>query len=171
MDDASNLTQPRETPQGRGDEEVRLVKVHPSLFRARPFACLFLLLAPIGIYVGVGWIGKVEWLRDPWWLLGPIIGWVWLAIWWFFKTRTVALEITTRRAKERRGFISRSGSDIYLDDIRNVRVRQTVMDRIFGVGRITLDTSAGGGEDEEIEIDDLPNPGSLRDLVNEHRRD
>jgi len=156
---------------GGGEEEMTLVKVRPSLFRARPIAFLMLAILPIGLYLTAFFGTDVAWLRDPWWLVVPILGWLWLLLWWVAKTWTVSLEITTRRARERRGLISRAGSDIYLDDIRNVRVRQSIMDRIFGVGRITLDTAAGGAPDEEIEIDDIPSPGRIRDLINEHRRE
>ncbi|MEC9374522.1 MAG: PH domain-containing protein, partial [Planctomycetota bacterium] len=132
-------------------------------------AATAILILPAALLIYLAHFAGQDWLKNPLWWLIPAAGWLALALWWMVVTVPVSVTITTTRTIEQRGFISRHTSEVLHKHVRNIRVKQGILDRIFNVGMVTLDSSAGGGEDEEIEVRDLPSPNRIRRLVDEHR--
>ena len=75
---------------------------------------------------------------------------------WILRTRFESLNVTSERSIWSRGVFDRDTSEIQHDDIRNIQIRQSFLDRIFGVGRIAI--SSAGQDEMEIDIRDIPNP-------------
>lgn len=123
--------------------ETVLYKDSPAMFRNRPV--LFLVccaLIPVGI------------------------GLVVLFVWWL-RCLATSLVITDRRVTLRQGLLSKDTNDVLIADIRNVKVRQNLFQRIFGVGTVAVSTS--GQSDMEIEVHGVPAPERIKAIIDERR--
>jgi len=123
--------------------ETVLYKDSPAMFRNRPV--LFLVccaLIPVGI------------------------GLVVLFVWWL-RCLATSLVITERRVTLRRGLLSKDTNDVLIADIRNVKVRQNLLQRIFGVGTVAVSTS--GQSDMEIEVHGVRAPERIKAIIDDRR--
>ena len=123
--------------------ETILYQDHPAMFRNRPV--LFLVccaLIPFGI--------------------GVLI----LIVWWI-RCLGIALVVTDKRVTLRRGILSKATNDVLIADIRNVKIEQTMWQRIFGVGSVAVSTS--GQADMEIEVHGVPDPERIKAIINDRR--
>jgi len=123
--------------------EAVLYKDSPAMFRNRPI--LFLIccvLVPFGI--------------------GLLI----LIVWWL-KCWQTSVVVTNDRVTLRKGILSKYTSDILISDIRNVQVAQSFVQRILGVGRVTVSTT--GQADMEIDVNGLPHPERIQSIINKIR--
>ena len=123
--------------------ETVLYKDSPAMFRNRPV--LFLVccaLIPVGI------------------------GLVVLFVWWL-RCLATSLVITDRRVTLRQGLLSKNTNDVLIADIRNVKVRQNLLQRIFGVGTVAVSTS--GQSDMEIEVHGVPAPARIKAIIDDRR--
>lgn len=64
----------------------------------------------------------------------------------FLRWRTTIYEVTTRRLRLREGIISRSGRDFPLNRISDVSFSQGPLDRIFGCGRLIVESPGESGQ-------------------------
>ena len=127
----------------RGGPEEELLAVSPRLFGGNWFthvAVIVLCIAIVGFVIYF-----VEWLR-------------------VCATRLI---ITSRRTTLKKGILEKATNEVRHSDVRNVRVTQGFVDRLFGVG--TLELSSTGQSDVEIAVKGLPNPQEIADLIREHR--
>lgn len=123
--------------------ETVLYKDSPAMFRNRPV--LFLVccaLIPVGI------------------------GLVVLFVWWL-RCLATSLVITDRRVTLRQGLLSKDTNDVLIADIRNVKVRQNLLQRIFGVGTVAVSTS--GQSDMEIEVHGVRAPERIKAIIDDRR--
>ena len=123
--------------------ETILYKDSPAMFRNRPL--LFLVccaLIPFGI--------------------GALI----LLVWWI-RCLGISLVVTDKRVTLRRGLLSKATNDVLIADIRNVKIEQSMWQRIFGVGKVAVSTS--GQADMEIEVQGLPAPERVKAIINDRR--
>jgi hypothetical protein len=56
---------------------------------------------------------------------------------------------------------------VLIADIRNVKIEQTMGQRIFGVGKVAVSTA--GQADMEIEVQGLPAPERVKAIINDRR--
>ncbi|HEY3740771.1 MAG TPA: PH domain-containing protein [Bryobacteraceae bacterium] len=77
------------------------------------------------------------------------------------------LTITTDHLRSESGFVSKSTHTIDLAKVQDVRVDQSVRQRVLGMGRISVETSGGASA---IAIDDVDNPHKLADMILERSR-
>jgi uncharacterized membrane protein YdbT with pleckstrin-like domain len=82
--------------------------------------------------------------------LAPLIRW-----------RTTHFVITNRRVLVREGLITRRGMDIPMRRITGVQFRQSLFERLFGVGTLVME-SAG---DEPLEFEDIPGVEEVHGLL------
>lgn len=94
------------------------------------------------------------------------IGLVFLLIWWI-RCLGTSLVVTDQRVTLRQGILSRYTSDVLIADIRNVRIGQTLFQRIFDVGSVAVSTAAQG--DVEIAVSGLPHPQRIKEIIDECR--
>lgn len=126
-------------------EENKLYEAHPAMFRNNPvfFTLSVVLIAAYG--------------------LGLVI----LLIWWL-KVLATKLTITDVRISLRKGILSKHTNEVYHTDVRNVKVAQSMLQRIFNVGEIGVATAGHGGV--EIIVPGIPDPGKVRSIIDQYRR-
>ncbi len=159
----------------RSPSETTIRIVHPAMFRARPVQYAVLIL---GFFIGL--VGMLYFaapgegsLGDPSWRpvtivlsivfaivsLASLISWAY----WFVSSRFESLTITNERTIWTRGMLDRETSEVQHDDVRNIQVKQTLIDRIFGVGRLAI--SSAGQDEMEIDVRDIPAPDGVAETV------
>ncbi|MEM9703919.1 MAG: PH domain-containing protein, partial [Planctomycetota bacterium] len=157
--------------------EETVLFVHPAAFRNRPGKALsaglvaslgvLALLGSVGVGLGLGVLGQIEGAVGATVLAS--IGGVLLAgagiaffVWWL-KSRFETLTITGQRTTFRFGLIARDTTELQHDDIRNLQVDQSSLDRLFGVCDLFL--SSSGQDDLEIRAYGLPHPNRIADVI------
>jgi uncharacterized membrane protein YdbT with pleckstrin-like domain len=73
----------------------------------------------------------------------------------FLRWRTTVYEITTRRLRLREGILTRSGRDFPLNRISDVSFSQGLLDRMFGCGRLIVESPGEAGQLVLSEIPDV----------------
>lgn len=86
---------------------------------------------------------------------------------WKLKTMATKLTVTDQRSILRRGLLSKHINEINHVNIRNVQIRQNLLERIFSTG--TVQIASAGQASIEIEVEGLPHPDQIRELINQHR--
>jgi uncharacterized membrane protein YdbT with pleckstrin-like domain len=87
-------------------------------------------------------LGIVALLAALIWVGIPIVRW-----------RTTVYEVTTRRLRLREGIVSRSGRDFPLNRISDVSFSQDLLDRMFGCGRLIVESP---GETGRLVLSEIP---------------
>lgn len=85
-----------------------------------------------------------------------------ILLYWYIKVRSVRLTITGDLIHLSQGIFSKSQTDIDVQEIRSVSVRQGFWQRIFGVGLIEVFTT---GDQPEFSLDGMPDPNFVRDHI------
>lgn len=84
------------------------------------------------------------------------------AVWWI-RARMTTLIVTSERTILRKGLISRDSSEVRHQDVRNLQVDQSFVQRMLGIGDLAI--SSSGQDDLEIEVRGIPDPGSIAEMV------
>jgi len=90
-----------------------------------------------------------------WLIIPPIIAWA--------RRASVVLRIYPGRVTLERGLMSKSYREFVARDIRSIEIDQSVLARMAGIGDLTISTAATVDADEEIE--GIPDPKTVRDLI------
>ena len=64
------------------------------------------------------------------------------------------------------GLLSKNRTELHVRSIRTMKVNQSFINRIFGVGKVSIYTA---GDDPEIEVAGLPDPHDLREMVKQEQ--
>ena len=123
--------------------EKELLRAHPSMFRNNP----------IGFVIGCASC-----------LL--IVGIPFMLRWWL-KTKGTTLIVSENRTTLRTGILSKSTTEVMHNDVRNAQVRQSMLQRMFGVGYLAI--SSAGQSGIEIQVDGITNPESIKRLIDQNR--
>jgi len=75
--------------------------------------------------------------------------------------RTTHFVITNRRVLVREGLITRRGMDIPLRRITGVQFRQSLFERLFGVGTLVMESAS----DDPLEFEDVPGIEEVHGLL------
>jgi uncharacterized membrane protein YdbT with pleckstrin-like domain len=94
------------------------------------------------------------------------VGLVILFFWWF-QSIGITFTITQSKVIKRTGVFSKHTSEMYISDVRNVRVQQSFLDRIFFVG--TVSVASSGTDQVELEIRGLPSPHKIKAMIDGQR--
>ncbi len=136
--------------------EDTLYSRHPAMVRKRPFLALLVLAAMVaGPLIDTGW---------GWFV--TLAGALFFGL-WYVGVMGTTLIITNERCTLRRGILSRHTNEVRHDTVRNIRISQTLGQRLFNVGDVSI-ASAGSGE-VEIEVRGVPSPNYIKRLIDEHR--
>jgi uncharacterized membrane protein YdbT with pleckstrin-like domain len=105
-------------------------------------------------------------VRPSWWNFFWYLCFCWLIVplivaWW--RRRSVVLRIYPGRIMLERGLVSKSYREFMARDIRSIEIDQGLLARIVGIGNLTISTAATVDPDEEIE--GIPDPKGIRDLI------
>ncbi len=104
---------------------------------------------------------RPSWWRYFWWLLffwlvvPLIVAWV--------KRSAVLLRVYRGRVTLKRGILSKCERELFVRDIRSIDIDQSFMGRIANIGDLTISTAASVDATEQIE--GVPNPQGIRDLI------
>jgi uncharacterized membrane protein YdbT with pleckstrin-like domain len=90
-----------------------------------------------------------------WLIVPPFIAW--------FKRAAIVLQIYPDRIHLERGLMSKCYRDYNPRDIRSIDIDQSFFQRLVGIGDLTISTAATVEAAEEI--DSIPDPKSVRDLI------
>ena len=126
------------------NEEVTLYDENPSMFRNRPVE--FIITALLCI-IGVGLV---------------------IFLIWWLRSKGTQLTITSDRTRLRKGILSKSITEVWHQDVRNVQLNQTFFQRMLGVG--SLGISSAGQAGLEISVSGIPDPEQVKELIDQHRR-
>ncbi|MEZ6089716.1 MAG: PH domain-containing protein [Pirellulaceae bacterium] len=176
-DDAENQNRIATEP-----EERTLARIHPVIFRSRPAAALGIFILGVAsiILIVLSFTGTVVAgvaLNDtP--VLGPasLLMWVCAAIllaiavtigYWTLLSRFTTLTVTDDRTIYKEGIISRDTSEVQHDDVRNIQLDQTIMQRWLNVGGIGI--SSSGQDDLEVVAKRLPDPSGIIKLIRQNQ--
>jgi len=143
------------TTDGLADGEQLVLRLHPhGKTMIRPGIILLLIMAaaitvilvlpsnashlwPIRAAVGAaGLLAAITWFGVP-----------------FLRWRTTTYEVTNRRLRLREGILTRSGRDFPLNRISDVSFSQGLADRIFGSGRLVVESP---GEQGQLVLTEIP---------------
>ncbi|MEQ8844810.1 MAG: PH domain-containing protein [Phycisphaerales bacterium] len=153
--------------------EVRVLKLRPAMFRARPFSFigLVVLMTAAGILaLYAAFREQPLWPADGFWLVVCLLVFVAAAITmftWYLLKLSASLEITTKRTTESHGLFSRATSEVLHDNIRNIAVTQSFVDRVFNVGKLEISSSGQSGV--EITMKDVKDPHGVREKIDKYR--
>ncbi len=123
--------------------ETTLYQANPSMFRNHPIWFIFLVLMSL-----------------------LIIGIPFLVAWWL-ECKGATITVTNERTIVRRGILSKKTNEVWHRDVRNVKVAQTFLQRILGVGLIEI--SSAGQADVEIRVAGIPAPDKIRNIIDDYR--
>jgi uncharacterized membrane protein YdbT with pleckstrin-like domain len=125
------------------EDERTLYEAHPSMFRNRPVEFVFTAI-----------------------LCLVVVGIIMMFFWWL-KSIGTTLTVTNKRTRLRRGILSKSITEVWHSDVRNVQLEQSFFQRIFGVGMIGI--SSAGQSGMEISVSGIPDPERVKQLIDERR--
>jgi len=150
-----------EFPLAAGEQPVLLLHPHwKTLIRPVLVAVLVVAIALIAeVLIGSGSaapaargaVGIVAVLFLMVWLIVPVLRW-----------RTTTYELTTKRLRTRYGILTRKGRDIPLTRINDVSFEKGVLDRLFGAGRLVVESA---GEHGQIVLRDIPDVADVQAIL------
>jgi len=148
--------------------EKVLYEAHPSMFRNHPLWFLGIgLLCILGIsfqFIPL----ETSWLvRILEFLIPLAVGLIFYFVWWL-KCKGTTLTVTTERTSCRRGILSKNITEVWHQDIRNVQLNQSFLQRILDVGKIGISSAAQSGL--EISVSGIPRPDEVKQLIDQNRR-
>lgn len=120
-----------------------LYAANPVMFKNNPLGFLVcILLIPLGI--------------------GILI-----LLYWHLQNKSSRLSVTKDHVLHEKGLLSKERSEVDIDGIRTVKVKQSFSNRIFGTGTIELYTS---GDHPEIVAKGMPDPNRVREIIKANQK-
>ena len=124
---------------------------------------VLLLVVGLGSFLAA-FVGAQSW--GPWARI--VLGWssrsrlvVRFTLVPLIRWRTTHFVITNRRVLVREGLITRRGMDIPMRRITGVQFRQSLFERLFGVGTLVMESAS----DEPLEFEDVPGIEEVHGLL------
>ncbi|TWU24820.1 Bacterial membrane flanked domain protein [Novipirellula galeiformis] len=175
-------SKPRETRSTSELGERTLVKVHPVVFRARPIATLVLsivaLAAVVLMLMSVTGMSLAGYSLNETMALGPVSLLTWFCLItlltvaavigrWMLLSQFTTLTVTNDRTIYCEGIVSRQTSEVQHDDVRNIQLNQTFIQRLLNVGDVGI--SSSGQDDLEVVARRLPQPERIIEHIRENQ--
>ena len=135
------------------------ITIRPTLkfIKAGAIALLALVLgADIAYFAWMRNAGDLGWLP----LLAPVVL-IWPGVRWLRNRATKAI-IAEDRLRYETGWTSKVTRNIQLSKVQDVRVDQSVVQRMFGVGHISIETA---GETSRLIIFNIDHPQTVADEI------
>jgi hypothetical protein len=77
------------------------------------------------------------------------------------------IRVTNKRLIDRDGVVQRHVSEVLHKDVKNIRVEQTLWQRLCKAGSLAIYTS--GAEEPEVFMDNVPSPHKVREVIDAYR--
>jgi membrane protein YdbS with pleckstrin-like domain len=124
------------------------------------------LFTSIGVWVVIiaiviVWQNPPGWTNYPFLILALIPG-LWL-LGRFVRWRSYTIAITSTRILVRQGIMGRDTVQLRLQRITEVNVRQTIIERVLGTGRVIIDVQ---GEDDSLTLEMVRKPVVVQRVIN-----
>lgn len=131
-----------------------------SSVKDKPFSFVALIVVIVGGIVGAFYLkdDKVLLLID----LAVIIIGLMILIIWIFKNKANKLTVNDNEILFEVGLLNKSRAEVLTSSIRTVKINQSFLNRIFGIGTIEVYTA---GDNPEIVAKAMPNPHKFRELI------
>jgi len=114
------------------------------------------------VVIGLEILYWTQWNDGPRWVMAlPPLLMLWPAL-RYFKRQYTKATVTGDRLRYESGMASRSTRNIQLSKIQDVRVDQGVMQRMFGVGSLSIETA---GEASRLTLLNVDKPQELADEI------
>jgi len=132
---------------------------NPKMPRNRPFIFIFNIILNI-----VGFVSAFRFEEQALQITGLV---VWIAtivffLIWFIHTKSTKLSITNRDILLEKGLLSKERREVAIEKVRTVNIKQTFLNRILGVGEISIFTA---GDLPEIVVPGMPDPNKTREII------
>lgn len=154
-------------PPDSGPEQ-RVLLIRPAVIRAHPISIIGLWTLACSGLVGAIYLGLVR--SSTTWLIVSLVvclGALGALGVWKVLSLSETMEITTKRSVLRRGLLSKATTEVVHDDIRNLQISQTFLQRLLRVG--TIGISSAGQDAVEIVMRDAPEPHEIRRVIDLYR--
>jgi hypothetical protein len=154
-----------------GEEEV--LRVYPSYLRNDPLGfCFLILLGAAGLVFALFGNRIVPADYDPYHAsqiagLGLLLFSVFRFMLAWLRYRKISLVITNRRTTLRYGLFAKFSKEIRHSDVRMLVVRQSFLQRLFGVGG--LDVSSAASDESDIRISGIAHPEKVKEVIDSLR--
>ena len=141
-----------------------LYSENPKMPRNRPF--LFTLFIILNI---AGLVATIRLDQQSFQIIGLVVflGTVMSLLIWYLKIKSTKVSVTKNDILVERGLLRKNRKELAIAKVRTVEVDQDFLDRIFGVGKIKVFTA---GDLAEIEVEGLPDPNKIRELVKQNQQ-
>ncbi len=138
--------------------------IRPSMKQVKAWYFLALLVIAAAVFVYVqNFMPRDEpaWMHQPW--LPAVATLVLLVpIRRHIHRQSVKMTIAGDKLRYEEGLLSKTTRNVQLSKIQDVRVDQSLGQRILGVGDISIETS---GESSRLEMDNLDQPQTIADEI------
>jgi uncharacterized membrane protein YdbT with pleckstrin-like domain len=148
-------------PKPAAIREYVLLKVRPSLWYCANFFIVGLLVAAFG--------GRTWYVQHNLWRLAFALMALGVAIFvsGLVANRSVDWSVTSDRIIERRGVLATNRREMELADIRSVEVSQRLLQRMLGLGDVTIASAASA--DFIVHLNHVAKPGRIAETVRQAR--
>lgn len=162
---------PAATVATGSEPEKTICIVRPAMFRAHPWKYSGLVLLILGgialLVMSLMTVVALPWLIWPG-LLMTIVGLIWFGSWWLSVHLWTKLIVSNKRTTRHEGIVKRHTTEVLHDHVRSVDIQQSLMERIFGVGTVGIDSA--GQDDVEIIMKDIPKPYEVKKVIDTYRK-
>jgi uncharacterized membrane protein YdbT with pleckstrin-like domain len=141
------------------DEPERTLWTGRPSWRGRMSIFIPGLLLAVAVVVGAR-LADVSW---QWALLAGLVVALATVVYGLIQTILWKYTITSRRVIVRHGLISVNEQTARLERVQDLTLHQSLFDRIFGVGKLTIDTA--GSEGGALDFIALEDPAGVRELL------
>jgi uncharacterized membrane protein YdbT with pleckstrin-like domain len=131
-----------------------------STVKDKPLSFVILVLAIITLLVGAIWLKdeKTYMLIDGVLLIIAII----ILLIWILKNKANLLQIDDSDILFEVGLLSKDRSEVKIESVRTVKIKQSFFNRMLSVGTIEIYTA---GDSPEIVAKAMPNPHKVREII------
>ncbi len=143
---------------------TELLKTHPSLRNTLSLFVWPILLIPVGLYL----VKTYVWETMP--TLGMLIYTAVLLLiplYGFIKSRVFTYLVKRESVMSRKGILRRYTTEVRIRDIRGISVRQSLLQRVMGIGEVGFSSAAGDAE--EVVFRGVRDPEKIKLLVQEQQ--
>src|SRR5579872_6158572 len=126
-------------------------------------AVALVVAASIVLLERVAWPESVPQALQPWIPFLPLLLFLW-PIKRHLRNRMTKMTMLDDRLRYESGFFSRTTRTILVANVQDVTVHQTVSQRMFGVGDVSIETAGGSSRETIVNVD---KPQYLADHINE----
>ena len=148
-------------PKPAAVREYALLKVRPSLWYCANFFVVGLLVSGVGL--------RILYVEHDLWKVGFAVAALGIVIFaaGLFANRTIDWSVTSDRIIERRGVLATNRREMELADIRSVEVSQRLLQRMLGLGDVTIASAASA--DFMVRLSHVAGPNEIAETVRKAR--